>query len=80
MIKFSKDQNDWFTVWNNSIISPYNKEEKFVIAMRRYLDETYNQQFVDDVIARFDARSYRFTTLACFKRFQKQMKLLKPSK
>ena len=48
--------------------------------MRRYLDETYNQQFVDDVIERIDARAYRFTTLACFKRFQKQMKLLKPSK
>lgn len=80
VIKFSKDQNDWFTVWNNSIISPYNREEKLVIAMRRYLDETYNQQFVDDVIERFDARAYRFTTLACFKRFQKQMKLLKPSK
>ncbi len=48
--------------------------------MRRYLDEIYSQPLVDSVIERFDARAFRFTTLACFKRFQKQMRLLKPAK
>lgn len=80
IIKFRKDKDTWFTVWNNGIISPWNKEEKPVIAMRRYLDETYLQDTVNGVIERFDARAYKFTTLACFKRFQKQMRLLKPSK
>lgn len=80
IIKFRKDKDTWFTVWNNGIISPWNKEQKPVIAMRRYLDETYLQDAVNDIIERFDARAYKFTTLACFKRFQKQMRLLKPSK
>lgn len=80
IIKFSKDKGTWYTVWNDNIIAPYNKEEKPVAAMRRYLDETYNQELVDQIIAAFDARAYKFTTLAAFKRFQKEMKLLKPSK
>ena len=80
IIKFNKSQDTWFTLWNNSIIAPYNKENKEAIAMRRYLDEIYSQPLVDSVIERFDARAFRFTTLACFKRFQKQMRLLKPAK
>ena len=45
--------------------------------MRRYLDEIYQQQLVDIVREKFDARVYKFANLATFKRFQKQMKLLK---
>ena len=80
IIKFNNSKDTWFTLWNNSIIAPYNKENKEAIAMRRYLDEIYSQPLVDSVIERFDARAFRFTTLACFKRFQKQMRLLKPAK
>ena len=80
IIKFNNSKDTWFTLWNNSIIAPYNKEDKEAIAMRRYLDEIYSQPLVDSVIERFDARAFRFTTLACFKRFQKQMRLLKPAK
>ena len=80
IIKFDKTEDAWFTVWNNNIISPYNKENRYVIAMRRYLDEVFDRNAADDVIAMFDARAYKFTTLACFKMFQKQMRLLKPNK
>lgn len=80
IIKFRETKDTWFTLWNNSIIAPYNNENKEAIAMRRYLDEIYSQPLADSVIERFDARSFRFTTLACFKRFQKQMRLLKPAK
>lgn len=45
--------------------------------MRRYLDAIYQQELVDIVREKFDMRSYRFVNLACFKKFQKQMKLLK---
>lgn len=77
IIKFTKDPNNWFTVWNFSIIKDYNKEQKPVIAMRRYLDETYNDKQVDNVREQFDARAFKFVNLATFKRFQKQMRLLK---
>lgn len=32
------------------------------------------------VVEMFDARAFKFTTLATFKRFQKQMRLIKPQK
>lgn len=80
IIKFNKDKDTWFTLWNDGIIHQYNGENKPVIAMRRYLDELYNVELAESVVDRFDARVFRYTTLATFKRFQKQMRLLKPQK
>ena len=80
VIKFWKETNTWFTLWNDGIISPYNNEHRPPIAMRRYLDELYNQETINSVIERFDVRAFKFTSLACFKSFQKQMRLLKPSR
>ena len=80
VIKFWKETNTWFTLWNDGIISPYNNEHRPPIAMRRYLDELYNQETINSVIERFDVRAFKFTSLACFKRVQKQMRLLKPSR
>ena len=77
VIKFTKTKDTWFTVWNNNIIKDYNNEQKSCIPMRRYLDAIYQQELVDIVREKFDMRSYRFVNLACFKKFQKQMKLLK---
>ena len=80
VIKFWKETNTWFTLWNDGIISPYNNEHRPPIAMRRYLDELFNQETIKSIIERFDVRAFKFTSLACFKRFQKQMRLLKPSR
>ena len=80
IIKFNKSKDSWFTVWNNYIVSDYNKEEVRAIAMRRYLDEQYVQESANAMIEIFDARAFHFTTLAIFKKFQKQMRLLKPQK
>ena len=80
IIKFNKFQDTWFTVWNDNIISDYNGEQKIIIPMRRYLDEVYNRENANNIVEQFDARAYKFTTLACFKKFQKQMRLLKPDK
>lgn len=77
VIKFSKTKDTWFTLWNDNIIKEYNNEEKSVIPMRRYLDAIYQQSLVDIVREKFDVRAYRFSSLSCFKKFQKQMKLLK---
>lgn len=80
IVKFGKTKDTWFTVWNNNIISDYNNESKQVISMRRYLDEIYDREAANAVIEQFDVRAFKFTTLATFKKFQKQIKLIKPDK
>ena len=80
IVKFGKTKDTWFTVWNNNIISDYNNESKQVISMRRYLDEIYDREAANAIIDQFDVRAFKFTTLATFKKFQKQIKLIKPDK
>lgn len=78
IIKFTKDQNTWFTVWDSNVVKKYNREIKPVRAMRPYLDELYSVETVKTVISLFDTRCYRFTNLITFKQFQSQLELLKP--
>lgn len=80
IIMFNRNPSSWFTVWNGNIIKPYNKEEKPKWAMRKYLDEQFMPTLQKTVCDMFDARAYKFTNLSTFKKFQKELKLLKPQK
>lgn len=80
IVKFTKEPNHWYTVWNNGIIAKYNNEKKQVIAMRPYLDEVYNAEVVKNMIAMFDTRSFHYRNLITFKQFQQDIELLKPRK
>ena len=78
IIKFTKDKDDWFTVWDSNIICKYNGERKPVLAMRPYLNEVFNIEQQKTIITLFDTRSLAFRNLITFKQFQKQVQLLKP--
>lgn len=81
IIKFTKDKDDWFTIWDGNKVAPYNGEKcAQIIAMRPYLDEFFVTETRDQVIERFDTRCYGFKNLITFKKFQKQLSLLKPRK
>lgn len=80
IIKFTKDKKNWYTVWNNNIIAKYNKENKQVIAMRPYLDETFTIEQQTAIIQQFDTRCFQFRDLITFKRFQSDLEQLKPRK
>ena len=79
IVKFTKNKNDWFTIWNNNIVTFYNGEKgKPVFAMRPYLDELYSVDRMNAMIELFDTRSLQFRNMITFKRFQSEMSLLKP--
>ena len=80
VIKFTKDKNDWFTVWDGNIVKKYNGEKKTVIPMRPYLDAVYQPKLVNNIITLFDTRSFMFNNLITFKQFQGCLELLKPRK
>ena len=80
IIKFRKDKNYWFTMWNDNVIAKYNGEKKRVIAMRPYLDEVFNVEKQAQVILLFDTRSLQFRNLITFKEFEQAIAQLKPRK
>ena len=80
IIKFTKNPNTWFTVWDGDIIKQYNNQpynKKQVIAMRRYLDSEYNSELVLSIFDRYDARAFRYSDLISQATFSAQLKLIK---
>lgn len=78
IIKFTKKKSEWFSLYNGGIIKGYSGEScKDSIAMRQYIDEIFDKRKFDMVIDIFNVRGFTFTNLSTFKRFQKQLRLLK---
>ena len=64
LIKFSKNKNDMFIVWDNNVISRYKGQPiNNTVAMRPYLDDKYNPERRQMVLDMFDAKAYKFDTL-----------------
>ena len=65
IIKFTKDSNTWFTVWDGYKISDYNGEKiNEVIHMIPYENTgLYDKKLVDTVYVRYMTNSYRFKNL-----------------
>lgn len=81
IIKFTKDTNNWFTLWDDGVIAKYkNNKTKIIYAMRPYLDEVFTTEARNAIITNFDARCYKFNNLLTFKEFQKNIELLRPSR
>ena len=80
IIKFHKEIESWFTVWDGNVIAPYTGQKASVIAMRPYLDTLFNPDLQKQIITLFDTRAYLFRDLSTFKRFQKELQILKPRK
>ena len=78
ILKFSKEQTDWFTIWDGNVIAQYNKEKVDVIAMNPYIDEVFNVKSRNAMLEAFDSRAFRFRNLVSFKLFQKNLEILKP--
>ena len=80
IIKFHKERESWFTIWDGNVIAPYTGQKASVIAMRPYLDTLFNPDLQKQIIMLFDTRAYLFRDLSTFKRFQKELQILKPRK
>lgn len=80
IIKFHKEKESWFVVWDSNIIAPYNGQTANIIAMRPYLDTIFIPELQKQIITLFDTRAYLFRDLSTFKRFQKELQILKPRK
>lgn len=79
IIKFSDSKKDWFTLWNDNIISKYNNEtKKSCYAMRPYIKgEIYLKDRVEKIFEMYDVRAFKFHSLFCQREFRRQLEMLK---
>lgn len=80
LIKFSKNPQDWFCVYDNKVIRRYRKEclnKNLTIAMKRYLDEMYIPEIAQSIFEKYDARYFLYTDLISQATFASKLKELK---
>lgn len=66
IIKFSKDTNNWYTIWDGKIIKKYNREKlsnEYDFCMRPYLNSYYNLERKKTILDMYDARVFKFNNL-----------------
>lgn len=80
VIKFNKEEDTWFTVWNDNIIAKYKGEKKIAVPMRPYISEVFKPELQTNIIMQFNLRTFKFHDLITFKQFQTQLEILKPQK
>ena len=75
IIKFTKNSDDWFTLWDNKVIARYKNEKvNTSIAMRRYIDEVFNVDTRDMIMEMLDVRLLMYKDLVSQSQFLKRMK------
>ena len=77
VVKYSKDQTDWFTIWEGNIICPYNGEKKASVAMKRYIDDTFIPSLRDSIIEQEDVRAFKYKDILTQSLWRKNMELIK---
>lgn len=79
IIKFSRDQGDWFTVYEKNVIRKWKGEKcKEVISMRPYIDEVFIPELRDSVFSLFDAKGLWFNDIVSATLFEARLADLKP--
>lgn len=79
IIKFSKVKSDWFIYWSSGCISRYKNEKiNDKIAMRPYIDETFEPGTRDTILLTYDARGFFFKDLITQSLFEACLKDLAP--
>ena len=77
IVKFSKDQGDWFTIWEGNIICPYNGEKKPSIAMKRYINDQFLPELRDNIIEQEDVRAFKYKDILTQSLWRKNMEIIK---
>lgn len=81
IIKFTKDPDQWYVVWDGRVICEYNKEKiDTIIAMRPYIDELFDGAARDAVIERFDARAFFYQNYKTQIKFQNSLQNVRTTK
>lgn len=77
VIKFSKAQDDWYTVWDGNVVCPFKGEKVKSIAMKRYINDQFIPELRDSVIEQEDVRAYKYKDILTQSLFRKNLEAIK---
>ena len=78
IIKFSREKCDWFVLWDSKVITRYKGEKvKTVYAMRRYIDEVFDVDSRNNILAIYDAKGFWYPDLVSQSMFMRCLKEVK---
>ena len=80
LIKFSKNPNDWYCVYDDKYIKRYNNQtvsKELVIPMMRHLDNTFMQERREQIFDLYDFQHFMYCDVATLANFRARMKELK---
>ena len=77
VVKFSKDQGDWFTIWSGNVICPYQGEKRPSVAMKRYINDQFLPDLRDSIIEQEDVRAFKYKDILTQSLWRKNMELIK---
>lgn len=77
VVKYSKDQGDWFTIWEGNVICPYKGEKVTSVAMKRYVDDLFIPSTRDSIIEQEDVRAFKYKDILTQSLWRKCMEIVK---
>ena len=80
LIKFSKEPNDWFCVYDGTYIRQYKNEtlrDELSLPMRRHIDDMFIDEKVNAVFDMYDVKAFKYCDVISLATFRARMKELK---
>lgn len=82
IIKFGKDTDKWYTVWDGKLIKRYNKEKLPIesdFCMLPYINSYYSLERRQTIFDMYNARAFVFPNLIVQAYFQEELRMIKKS-
>ena len=81
IIKFGKNRDSWYTLWNSNLIKRYNGQNcPNVIAMRPYISQLFSMERRQNIIDMYDMEAFKYATLVDKTYFESDLKKIRTTK
>ena len=81
IIKFGKNKDSWYTLWNSNLIKRYNGQNcPNVIAMRPYISQLFSMERRQNIIDMYDLEAFKYATLVDKTYFESDLKKIRTTK
>ena len=81
IIKFGKNKDSWYTLWNSNLIKRYNGQNcTNVIAMRPYISQLFSMERRQNIIDMYDLEAFKYATLVDKTYFESDLKKIRTTK